>query len=306
MISARRRSLVRPACVVLATLLPGGTGTRAADAPDALAALNARFRAWYAAEKARRLEAPGPVLMVKGDVLVLRRGATRREVPLIPAGYHRLKAMAHVPLALEVRLAPLAGRPLADDERKALAEYRPMIDDARLAFEKDEVHEDARLRARAIASASRALLDEVAARGAVDAEALQTYVHAMAPLVLDEARAAADLELTALDAAVRAWRRELGPDQWEKVHAVVMGAHMARDREIAMQYFLDLFGEHAEGGHVIFLEGAWDEAKALDLLATHLVDGEVGRAFFDDPARMHRDLLSDAAGRWIATHRPER
>ena len=39
----------------------------------------------------------------------------------------------------------------------------------------------------------------------------------------------------------------------------------------------------------------FDEPRALDLLATRLVDTQVGIDFFNDPLRMHRDLLSDAA-----------
>jgi hypothetical protein len=39
---------------------------------------------------------------------------------------------------------------------------------------------------------------------------------------------------------------------------------------------------------------------ALELLATHGVDRGLGAAFFGDPARMHRDLLADAAMAWVA------
>ena len=50
-----------------------------------------------------------------------------------------------------------------------------------------------------------------------------------------------------------------------------------------MQYFARLLGEPGEG------------QRALDLLGTRRVDAGLGAAFFGDPARLHRDLLGDAA-----------
>jgi hypothetical protein len=70
---------------------------------------------------------------------------------------------------------------------------------------------------------------------------------------------------------------------------------MARDREIAMQYFTRLLGEATEGHRLIFAEGLFEEPKALDLLGTHLLDGAASTAFFGDEMRLHRDLLSDGA-----------
>ena len=46
---------------------------------------------------------------MEGDNMVLKRGGQRLEVPYTPAVYHVLKSVAHVPLALDVILAPHAG-----------------------------------------------------------------------------------------------------------------------------------------------------------------------------------------------------
>ena len=43
----------------------------------------------------------------------------------------------------------------------------------------------------------------------------------------------------------------------------------------------------------------WQEPQAIDLLGTHLLDGSVGDAFFGDYMRMHRDLLADAAKKYL-------
>ena len=84
---------------------------------------------------------------------------------------------------------------------------------------------------------------------------------------------AARVELDALHSQVSEWRRQMTPDEWKALHVVVMGAHMPRDSEITMQYFQRLLDEPIEGRRIIFAEGLWEEPRALDLLGTHLVDG---------------------------------
>lgn len=269
---------------------------------DPLISLNQTFRAWYAAEKARRLEHAGFVVMVKGDALVFLGGAERREVPLLPDGYQRLKAVSHIPLALNVKLRPWVGEPMSPADLQALAGYQATLRQAMGELGMTKVPALSQARARRITAASWLLLQSIMEKGSVTDRTLRAYLRLMAPLVLAEAQEAAAMELTALDSAMQAWRKDLGPGEWRGFHVVVMGAHMAREQEIAMQYFLKLTGEKREGGRVIFLEGQWDEAKAMDLLATHLVDGDVGRDFFGDPMRMHRDLLSDAARAWLRAH----
>ncbi len=274
----------------------------AQDASDPLVSLNQTFRAWYAAEKSRRLEHPGPMVMVKGDALVFLRQGERKEFQLIPNGYHRLKAVSHIPLAIEVKLGPLAGQPLGAKDVEALRGYMETLHAAMNEVGQGSLAPASLARSRRIAAASWLLLESTVEKGTVDEKALRAYLRFMSPLVLAEARDAATLQLNALDGAMQAWRRDLKPEEWRGFHAIVMGAHMAREQEISMQYFLALTGEKREGRRVIFLEGQWDEAKALDLLATHLVDGDVGRDFFGDPLRMHRDLLSDAAKGWLKAH----
>src|SRR6266852_1598170 len=120
-------------------------------------------------------------------------------------------------------------------------------------------------------------------------------LRATAANALDAART----EIADLDAAVEAVRRALGPAEFARLHVIVVGAHMAREGEVAMQYFEKLLGER-EGLRLVFAEGLWDEPSELQLLATHLLDASVGEGFFGDSRRMHRDLLSDAAAQVLA------
>ena len=94
---------------------------------------------------------------------------------------------------------------------------------------------------------------------------------------------------------VRAWRATLTGDEWKRLTVIVLGGQLPRRDNLAVQYFARLLGEPGEGRRIIYAEGLGDEQRALDLLGTRLVDTGLGAAFFGDPARLHRDLLGDAA-----------
>jgi hypothetical protein len=86
---------------------------------------------------------------------------------------------------------------------------------------------------------------------------------------------------------------------------VVGAARMPRVGNLTMQYFSVALGEPYEGRYeqesvkhndsrLVYGESRFDEQGALKVLATHFLDADIGVHFFDDPDRMHRDLLADA------------
>ena len=229
------------------------------------------FRAAYHDARARALAAAGPVLLVDGDHLVLIEGARREQATIREAKYHALKQSAHGALGLYAALADVDG-PLPEGRAKTLWDLRTALQQTQ--------------QADALALVDGVLMNRASKRGELDA-----WARKVGPQLLAAAQQAAALELAALDDATKRFQATLG-DRWQRVHVVVIGSHMARDREIALDYFLRALGEPAEGGRVIYAESLWQEPQALELLGTHLIDSEVARGFFGDPMRLHRDLLS--------------
>ena len=124
----------------------------------------------------------------------------------------------------------------------------------------------------------------------------------MRPLVVANATDAAGSQLECLQATVTQWRKILGPENWMRFRVVIIGAHMPREGEVSWQYFSRLLGESTEGGRIVYAESLWSAKDAMELLATHLVDQAAGEAFFNDPLRLHRDLLADATKTWLEAH----
>jgi hypothetical protein len=77
-------------------------GEPASGEKDPLVTLNNTFRVAYGKARKEALAKKGPVILVEGDYLTLLHNGKHTRVRVIPDLYHRLKDVAHVPLALFV------------------------------------------------------------------------------------------------------------------------------------------------------------------------------------------------------------
>lgn len=280
----------------------GAGQTAAAAAPSdqtantPLAEANAASRAEYARARLAALARVGPIIEVyEGDKVVLVNGARRVEERFDPPESPNLKAVAHVPLAVWAALDLVGTQPIPDARVGELQAYRQRIVAARASLTARAFPVGALDRQNVMLDASIAILDEALARRSIARAEIELFARRMAPLMLANVREAARGEIDLLHGIVSCWRAELTADEWSRLHVVIMGVHMARDGELAQQYFVRRLGEPGEGRRVVYAEGIFDEARALDVLGTHLIDGRAGAVFFGDDLRMHRDILSDAA-----------
>jgi hypothetical protein len=266
--------------------------------PPALTALNNAFRAAYADAKSRVLASSGPTLIVNGDNFALLRGGRRVEANVGVPIYDPVKTIAHIPLAIYVTLTPGDGA-LEDDRLKTLAGLRELIPPAQASLDALKLSAATLARQKQIVAASLSFLDDVAGRRRFARSSLLGFTRGMAPLVMENVTEATRAQLDATHAQVSAWRRDLSLEEWNRLQVLIIGPHMPRQDLVVTQYFLRLLHEPGEGRRVVYAESLWEEPKALDLLGTHLLDGSVGEAFFGDYLRMHRDLLGDAASRYL-------
>ena len=134
----------------------------------------------------------------------------------------------------------------------------------------------------------------------VSAKELRKFTRDMAPRTLDNAYEAIKIELGNVDKNLRPFKEKITPEQWKNMYVVILSSHMPRIQERRSQYFCKLLREKDLGHRVIYYEGPpYDEKAALKLVATHILDRSVAIDFFKDPKRMHRDLLSDAAKKYL-------
>lgn len=266
--------------------------------PPALTALNNAFRAAYADAKIRVLKGSDPTIIVNGDLFTLLRHGQRVEANAGTPIYDPVKTIAHIPLAIYVTLTPGDGT-VGDARLRTLTGLRALIPPAAASLDTLRLSDATLARQKRIVAASVAFLDDVAARRKFARSSLLAFTRRMAPLLMENVTEATRAQLDATHALVSAWRRDLTAEEWNRLHVVIVGPHMPRENLVVTQYFLRLLHEPGEGRRVVYAESLWEEKQALDLLATHLLDGGVGEAFFGDYMRMHRDLLGDAASQYL-------
>lgn len=275
----------------------GAATAPAVRAPDvALAEANAASRVEYSRARTAALAKAGPIIEVyEGDRVVLVWGARRTEERFDPPESPNLKAVAHVPLAVWAALDLAGDQPIPDPRVAELRTYRDRIASARSSLTAGAFGASPLDRQILMLDASIAMLDGAMSHRSVGREDVGAFARRVAPMMLANVREAARGEIDLLHSIVSRWRAELTADEWSRLHVVIMGVHMARDGELSQQYFVRLLGEPGEGRRVVYAEGLFDEARALDMLGTHLIDGRAGAAFFGYDLRMHRDILADAA-----------
>ena len=298
-------TLVIAAAIV--TLLSAPLMAQEAGAADPLLeTLNSEFRAQYQQALAATLATPGPMILEEGDNLILVRNGERTTVLIKPVGYHELKAVAHIPLALFVMLSFPQESNLSAERKKSLQHYRELMVSAYETLPQRHFTPQQLERQNKIFSASFELLDGALASGEVSTKTMNTFTRQMGPLLLSNVAEATALEMRELYRTTAAWKKQLTPPEWNALHMVMIGPHMPRDQECSIQFFQRLFREPEEGKRIIYAEALWNEKDALNLLGTHEVDESAGAAFFGDAMRMHRDLLADAAKAYLDAHPMEK
>jgi hypothetical protein len=301
-IAAGALALSLAAC---ASAPPNGAAP-AAPGKDALTALNDTFRTTYRETRTWRLSRLDPVIVVQFDDLHLVRAGQVRTEKFTPAIYHEYKAIAHIPLSLYAKLAPLPGRPFEKPTLEWLTMYLKQLQAAGASLDGRPgwTPEQLRLHKKIVAD-SLAFIEKIARAEEVADEELTAYTRAMRPLVLASADAAAKAQLDGLHALVNKWRAELGP-RWTHVDVVVLGPKQPRPGNVQYEYFRRAMGPGAEGRRLWYAEGVFDRESGLNLLGTILIDRGASLAFFNEPKRLERDLLADAAARHLDRLFPRR
>ena len=267
---------------------------------DPLLSLNDTSRMLYSLAKQQALASSGPVLIVVGDDLVLRKGHERMQARVVPEIYHTLKAVSHIPLALDVCLTAYEGdSPLPEDVLQDLRAYRELFPAAGKRIATACLDTRQQERQKEILERSTRFLDEVLQSRQCTQARRVSFTRTMTPLVMANVADAAKAAIDMLHRQVLTWKGQMSAQEWSSVCVLVIGRQLPRRDNSAVQYFAWLLGTPGENERIIYAEGLADEPRALDLLATHRVDTGIGRDFFDNPIRMKRDLLADGTRNYL-------
>jgi len=256
--------------------------------------LNAAARESYAAARALALKKDQPVFLVT-DTVTLIRGEDLGSLPYSPPLYHDIKSISHLPLGVYSASLGRLEHPTDQQWIERFKKLLSQIDRAEADLNKASFTESQKIRQQKILSLSRAYIQDVLKRQSIDGASATHYARTIAPLLLANAADAANVQIDALDQAVRELSKKLKPGEFEKALAVVTGPKTAREGNLQFQYFVYAFGPGSAGARVLYMESIFDREAALGVLRTVLNDRMASQAFFGDTFRMERDLMADGA-----------
>jgi hypothetical protein len=257
---------------------------------DELDAANESFHEAYAGARGRA-EEQAPVFVVLPGLLVLFRGADRREARSTSRAFHLLKAAAHAPIGVYALLC----KPTAKVSDARVLALRARLH-ASLTTQRGELEHAFSDEPEALSDLRVTLERSLHFIDALDdarPQALHVFAAEMGPLLQTLIGHATRIELATLHACVEELAAALSPDERRALQVVVTGDHQARARNLGMQYFQARLGVAAEA-QVVYAEGITEEAEALALVGSRRLDAVLARAFFGDAKRLQRDVLGDA------------
>jgi hypothetical protein len=280
-------------------------------APDSLVSLNQLFLQSYRERQATVRTNVSPLIVASFSNLELYWHGVAETNRCIPDIYHSLKAVAHVPFGIYLRVEPFSSEAnvqIPGDPLQALRAYQAAIESASASMSKAGFSEVQLIRQKQILAASLDYLSNVLATARAPLGELMAFARHVGPWLLENANDAAAAQLEMTHAAVTSWKKRIPPDEWKRLVVVVRGPQMPRRMNILTQYFAKVLDEPShklgyplESRRLIYAEFIPQSRDYLDLMATTFIDGEASEAFFGDRWRMSRDLLADGAEEYLKT-----
>jgi len=295
----------RATILTLSFGLAGALPLRAAEEKiDALTSLNNEFRAIYGQARDHYAATTLPLIICYSDRMLLIDNNVREEVPFLSEKYTDFKVVDHVPLALFTLLSWHCDKPLSEETLKQLEKIRTLVKavDPKI----DELGFDAKVaeRQHILLDHSVGLVENLLRRKEISRENLDQFCRELEPLIMQNVDQAVANQLAIMDKTVTAWKKQLGSERFAKLTVIIVSGHMPREKHTCFQYFSKALNVKQEGLKIIYSEGEAEEKAALSVVGTHVLDATIGESFFKEPLRMHRDLLSDGAAKYLKAHPP--
>lgn len=272
---------------------------------EALQRLDQHFVEIYETARAELVERQerAALIVINGDALLLYRGDQPVQTfsGLEPPLYNKMKTLGHVPLAVFCLLDHHTDETLTADLLARTSAYRVTLAlSAELLDTGAEARQGLLPRPSDIFAKAIAFLDAILARGRVSREELTRFTREAGEDVGPLIAAAVRAQLDACHAIVTHIRQHILTDeQWRELRVLILGAYIARQNELFLQYFARILHTPMQGDkRLVYFEGN-DLQGAYDRLGTTMLDVSVANAFFRDSERMHRDLLGNEATRYL-------
>jgi len=277
------------------------------DRSDTLRSANKRFHREYEdclSEIRDRIGTEFPAIVIANNKIVTLWRDDRDEQVGLPPIYHKLKSIAHQVVATFLLAKRSVEKNLSGLDRAALLERHAALESSLYELEQPEYEEVCTAETKLLIAASLEFVYGALKSGRISKSLLNEWAKQVGPVLTALTNVPAQAQLTLLHSHVMRLREKMSMDEWADLHVVIAGSRQARAGDVSCQYFSKLFGEQVGVGasqedKILYVEGVTSEEELLKTLAKHILDGEMGEAFFGSRFRLQRDILADSAAEYI-------
>jgi hypothetical protein len=245
--------------------------------------------------------AQGPIILYRNGQLILIKNETKITANVIFQTYHTFKVFAHIPVAIYLMLSPQGEGPIESKNLQLLRIYYKKLEYVHKNMHQITLNSTELKKQKIILSRSIEFLKTILDNEKFNNMELISFTQGMLPFINANIESAAKNQLDAIHWQVMAWKSEMAPEYWEKLRVSIQGAVLARNGDLTKQYFKRLLNIKKEGLRLVYKELYFPPTPMLTLLATRSVDQRISVAIFNNPDRMFRDVLSDAAASYLRT-----
>jgi len=245
--------------------------------------------------------AEGPVILYRNGQLILIKNDTKITANIISQTYHTFKVFAHIPVAIYLMLSPQGEGPINSKNLQLLRSYCKKLEYVHKNMHQITLSSTELEKQKIILSRSIEFLKTILDNEKFNNKELISFTQGMLPFINANIESAARNQLDAIHWQVMAWKSEMAPEYWKKLRVAIQGAVLARNGDLTKQYFKRLLNIKKEGLQLVYKELYFPPTPMLTLLATRSVDRGISVAIFNNPDRMFRDVLSDAAASYLRT-----
>jgi hypothetical protein len=245
-----------------------------------------------------------PIMVFTGDTLIFKYRGKREAARIIPLAYHQLKAIDHLSLSIFTLVTPWSEGKIADSNLVKLQIQETLCNKVLEELSTFSFSDSILKRQEKIILQSKDYIRLLMKEKTYRRYDRNIFARNSKKYMLENTDEAARLEITNLHSKVTEWLKKLDPVAKNHLYVVIGSSHQARYRELTVQYFDKVLSEKTDvsalsENRLVFAESVFNEAGCLSMLARHIIDQEIGLEFFGDRYRMQRDLLSDAATKYL-------
>src|SRR5690606_30045488 len=144
---------------------------------------------------------------------------------------------AHLPVTAFLMLDGATDRPLDSQRIHQLRCWREKLKVLECQLPCIGLTGEAADRQRQLLTASLGFVNDVVSKGRCSHEELLLFARTQTPLIEQNLAAAAAGQIDGLHAQMRSWRSELSKEEWDTLRVGILGAVLAREGNLAAQYF---------------------------------------------------------------------